>query len=250
MKYIDEYTKPIDTFLQAFEQDIKEAADAVNKVYSNVRLSEIGKQEARKEILAALEKNAKTYTERIKEAAQDFYNDYSVAMPEDNKDHSAEVANALKVIDMLGEKLTPEILKGVLDPLKTSFKNLKLISDIITAKVDNVAIPPHIAEEILLVVAQYADTGNGFMDYINYLIDIKDIVDDPNGLRYRVNGYSNSILWNIYEEIPYSYRNLTHIMQLATDLRYKLERNRPDIFTDPTPTATQQVENTLSGQIN
>ena len=60
MKYIDEYTKPIDTFLQAFEQDIKDAADAVNKVYSNVRLSEIGKQEARKEILAALEKNAKT----------------------------------------------------------------------------------------------------------------------------------------------------------------------------------------------
>ncbi len=236
MKKLSEYTTAIDTVIQKYEAEIKEAETTLNKAWSNYRLSELGRQRARNEIIEAADKCTNKYNALLKAAISDFNNDYALKMPEDGKDHSGDLANALKVLELTGTAgLTADILRDILEPLKSSHHNIELIGHIIDAKSESgVNAPPADARALL---NEYTGSGSGVLyGFNNCLEDIRS-TGEACALSYDLKGFPDREEFSLMPHIPYKVYELAGQMECAHNLRLDLERTRGDLFGDDITTS-------------
>ena len=98
-----------------FDDEVAKVADQATKTASDWRLSEKGKEDKKKEAFAALNKTADMIATVAKKCISDFCKDFSIILPEDDKDHTKDIENALHIIDLLGFNLDVKNLENDTD---------------------------------------------------------------------------------------------------------------------------------------
>jgi hypothetical protein len=251
----DKYAKQVQATMDLFETSVKESQDTINKIASDWRFSEKGKAKAREDVLTDLQKTADNLTNLVKEITKRFCNDYVVKLPNDGKDHSEDITNALKIIDMVGFNLTPEILNNVVEPLKGSYKHLKIINDILEARRPVGAVADSIGYDSMIfqMMQEYMGVNTTVWEYIDLFSNIAEVVTtDSIRFRFVNDGVTrdNVSLTNIVSAIPYSILCLGEWMVSAGKMYENLEHELSEVFKMYTPTDTEMIESLLKKDKN
>ena len=248
-KKYEGYAAQIKVIIDSFERSVKEAADAATKLMGNNRFSPIGKEEGKKEIFADLNKTAANNTSLIRETVKAFCNEYRVKLPEDGKNHDTDISNAIRVIDMLGFKMSENALRGILDPIKNSYKSLKMVYDIMDAKNGGTSVSfvsdAHYSESVMKVLYEYMGVNTQVNDYLDMFRMIEDIVSDGVKLGFKVESYTNASVVVLVPVIPYSILACAAWMIQAGEQYAALEDQFTDLFKVHTPTDAEMIESVL-----
>ena len=134
MKEFEQYAGQARSCNKLFEEAITKASDEMHARLTDPRVSDFRKHEIVSEADAGVQKAAENYTNLMREVIDRFIAAYKVTPPEDGKDHSLDIQNALKVVDMLGYDLDVENLNNILAPLSGSYQSTKTVLDVILTK--------------------------------------------------------------------------------------------------------------------
>lgn len=105
------------------------------------RFSEKGKADAIAKMKAELNKLNNENRDHLKNLITEFCKEMKLKFQDDGKDHAAEVANALKVIDMIGiPEITPDIVSSLVKPFQNAYDSLKIIYDLFKVKSENLPL--------------------------------------------------------------------------------------------------------------
>lgn len=229
------------------EQKIKEAAETATKVMNDWRFSPEGKEQSKKDIFDELNTTLEHEMNLIRDAASDFCNNYRVKLPEDQKDHSTDIANALKVIDMMGYNMTVDVLKTILEPIKNSYKNMKMIGDIMTAKQKNGnGAGVGYSYDVMDTLLTYMGVNTSIIDYLDKVKEIEDVATNPGWkLRFRVMSYPNATLVQLAPDISYRIVTLPDAIIAAGEMYAQLETEFSDLFKEHIPTDEEMIVGAL-----
>ena len=244
-KTYERYAATAETIIKNFEDAVEETQKTGCEIMLDWRFTPEGKSENLKGIKADLQEKADNLTKLFRENARKFCNEYKVALPNDGKAHTEDVANALKVIDMVGFKLTPDILKSIMEPLKHSYTNMKLINDVITAKGNN-AIVEGIGydEAIYKTLFEYMGVNTSAIEYLNKLKEVEDIENIP-GFKFSVSMYGGATPVIITPDVPYFYLTLPDTMKELGKMYATLENEFSELFTKHIPTDGELILSSL-----
>ena len=241
----ESYVARTEAIIKNFEDEVKEAQETGCEMMVDWRYSAEGRIDNIKNLKVGLQEKADNLTKSFKENARKFCNEYKVALPNDGKAHTEDVANALKVIDMVGFKLTPDILKSIMEPLKHSYTNMKLINDVITAKGNN-AIVEGIGydEAIYKTLFEYMGVNTSAIEYLNKLKEVEDIENIP-GFSFSVSMYGGATPVIITPDVPYFYLTLPDTMKELGKMYATLENEFSELFTKHIPTDGELILSSL-----
>lgn len=241
----ESYAARAEAIIKNFQDKVKEAQETGCEMMLDWRFTPEGKNENLKGVKADLQEKADNLTKHFKENARKFCNEYKVALPNDGKAHTEDVANALKVIDMVGFKLTPDILKSIMEPLKHSYTNMKLINDVITAKGNN-AIVEGIGydEAIYETLIEYMGINTSAVEYLDRLKEVEDIENIP-GFKFSVSMYGGATPVIITPDVPYFYLTLPDTMKELGKMYATLENEFSELFTKHIPTDGELILSSL-----
>lgn len=241
----ERYAATAETIIKNFEDAVEETQKTGCEIMLDWRFTPEGKNENLKGIKADLQEKADNLTKLFRENARKFCNEYKVTLPNDGKAHTEDVANALKVIDMVGFKLTPDILKSIMEPLKHSYTNMKLINDVITAKGNN-AIVEGIGydEAIYKTLFEYMGVNTSAIEYLNKLKEVEDIENIP-GFKFSVSMYGGATPVIITPDVPYFYLTLPDTMKELGKMYATLENEFSELFTKHIPTDSELILSSL-----
>lgn len=241
----ENYATKAEAIIKNFEDEVKEAQETGCEAMLDWRFTPEGKAENLKGIKAGLQEKVDNLTKLFKENARKFCNEYKVALPNDGKSHTEDVANALKVIDMVGFNLTPDILKSIMEPLKHSYTNMKLINDVITAKGNN-AVAEGIGydEAIYKTLFEYMGVNTSAIEYLNKLKEVEDIENIP-GFSFSVAVYGGATPIAITPDVPYFYLTLPDTMKELGKMYATLENEFSELFTKHIPTDSELILSSL-----
>lgn len=230
--------------IASYEADVKEAEDAANKVMADWRFSASGKENAKQNLYKELQERADKYMNLIREAAKDFCDTYRIKLPSDNKDHSMDIANALKMIDMLGYNLTAETLKTVLEPIKNSYKHMKMIADVLEAKNKGITADfVHYDPAVITTMYEWLGVNTKVFEYLDAFREVEEICTTERIKLYAAtNSYGNASLVSLTPQIPYEIFALPDAMIRAGKMYAELESEFSELFKVHTPTDTEMIE--------
>ena len=243
----EQISKVVEFIIEQFNNDVKETEDAACKVLADWRFSAADRENAVQDLYKDLQEKADEYTKKIKEAAKDFCDTYRVKLPSDNKEHSMDIANALKVIDMLGFNLTAETLKTILEPIKNSYKHMKIIHDVITTKNVSASSLAGVQYEpaVISTIQEYLGLNTNVYDYLDAFNDIEEISKvDGYRLGFSKEKYSANVV-SITPNIPYSMFVLPDAMIRAGEMYATLENEFSKLFKVHTPTDQEMIESVI-----
>ena len=234
----ESYAARAEAIIKLFEDAAKEAQETGCKIMADWRFTPEGKSENLKGIKADLQEKADNLTKLFKENAKKFCNEYKVTLPNDGK--------------MVGFKLTPDILKSIMEPLKHSYTNMKMIHDVIVAKGDVSAAVGEIGigydEAIYETLIEYMGINTSAIEYLEKLKEVEDIGNIP-GFRFSVfvydSMYGGATPIIITPDVPYSYLNLPDIMKGLGEMYAKLENEFSELFTKHIPTDSELILSSL-----
>ena len=249
-KKYEEFAAQVTGCNALFQSEVKKKADELNKINADWRWSPKGKEEQKKKAFDELQGTADNLTKVFKEAVSRFMAEYGVSLPEDNKDHSIDIQNALKIIDMLGFDLDEKNVTNILNPLKGSFKNLKTILDVIRAKDQNgqpevAGVKLHYSPEVRRVIDEVSGLNTDVYEYIEFIGNIQDIIDNPAGYRFEAETVSNAPVTVIRDYIPYSFLACGDWMKEAGERYAVLENQFSSLFKVHVPTDQEMIEDIL-----
>ena len=217
--------------------DLDSFNETMAKVNLNTNYTESGKQEFIDAILKDVNKACENYTKTPKTVIRAFCDQVSIELPEDAMNYDAAVANALKVIDMMGFSLTPEILLEAVAPLKSSHKKIMMITEIIFQK--NMNSPVHYTPELLKAVDSLSD-GSGDFDIPEFMKQFERIhalLDETLLFRYTFTrsqydwANPNTFVTIVSDKPVYSVVGLSDAMNKCGDTYRKLQAHYPQYFT-------------------
>lgn len=241
----EKYAEKADTIIKLFEDAAREAQETECEIRSDWRFSPEGKSENVKGVRADLQEKTDNFIKLFKENAKRFYNEYKVKLPNDGKSHSEDIANALKIIDMTGYKLTPDILKSIMEPLKHSYKDMKLLHDVIITR--GTGIPEGVRgydESVYRVLFEYIGVNTSAIEYLNRLKAVEEIADIA-GFKFSATVYNNETLVTITPDVSYSYLALPTTMRELGKMYANLENEFSDLFTKHIPTDSELILSSL-----
>lgn len=244
----EQISKVVEFIIKKFNDDVKEAEDDVKNTMGDWRFSLAGREDVIQDLYKGLQAKADEHTNKIKEAVREFCDKYRVKLPSDNKDHSMDIANALKVIDMLGFNLTAETLKTILEPIKNSYKHMKMIHDVIVTKNISASSFTGIQYDpaVILTVHKYLGVNTNVYDYLEAFNDIEEISKvDGYKLGFNAEKYANTTLVSITPNIPYSIFALPDAMIRAGKMYAALEDEFSELFKGHTPTDQEMIESVI-----
>lgn len=252
-KDFKQYAEQVKGCNRLFEKAVKDAADNLTKITGDYRYSEKGKEEKKKEALADLNATADNMTAVFKEAVTKFCSDFAVVLPEDGKDHTKDIENALRIIDMLGFSLDEKNLANAVNPLRGSFRSMKTICDLLEAKNENglaAVAGEGYKPEIMRAMLDYMGINTRVNDYLHIFENIESIVaPDNTGDKYRFNvtSFSNAPVVTISPQISYNMLACADWMQEAGAMYADLEGEFSSLFTNHIATDKELIESTLQG---
>ena len=246
-KKYEEFAAQVTGFNTLFQGEVKKQADSLNKINADWRWSPKGKEEQKKKVFDTLQASADNMTAAVKEACKRFLAEYGISLPEDNKDHSIDIQNALKIIDLLGFDLDVRNLNNILNPLKGSFRNLKTIVDVIRAKDQNgqpdiAGVKTHYSLDVVRKLDEVSGLTTDVFDYLDYISNIQEIIDNPSGYRFEADSVGNAPVTYIQDMIPYSFMACPDWMKEAGERYAVLENQFSGIFKVHIPTDQEMIE--------
>ena len=243
----ESYAARAEAIIKNFQDKVKEAQETGCEMMLDWRFTPEGKNENLKGVKADLQEKADNLTKHFKENARKFCNEYKVTLPNDGKSHTEDVANALKVIDMVGFKLTPDILKSIMEPLKHSYTNMKMIHDVIYAKgnvpeagLAGIGYDKAIYETLI----EYMGVNTSAVEYLDRLKEVEDIENIP-GFKFSVEPFTNATPFIIVPNIPYEYYAVPETMKELGKMYAVLENEFSELFTKHIPTDSELILSSL-----
>lgn len=243
----ESYAARAEAIIKNFQDKVKEAQETGCEMMLDWRFTPEGKNENLKGVKADLQKKADNLTKLFRENARKFCNEYKVTLPNDGKSHTEDVANALKVIDMVGFKLTPDILKSIMEPLKHSYTNMKMIHDVIYAKgnvpeagLAGIGYDKAIYETLI----EYMGINTSAVEYLDRLKEVEDIENIP-GFKFSVEPFTNATPFIIVPNIPYEYYAVPETMKELGKMYAVLENEFSELFTKHIPTDSELILSSL-----
>ncbi|MCD8377361.1 MAG: hypothetical protein LUB59_01080 [Candidatus Gastranaerophilales bacterium] len=185
-KSYETYANKFKTLISEFEEETKKIENTANQIAIDRRFTDFGRQEHITGLKADLEKLRVEYTDILRGLVKQFCEEYAVSFSEDGADHGTDIANALKVIEMCGANITPDLFRSVVDPLKGSYKALKVISDVLTIRWENQPLDDKYDKEIRGIILDYMGSDVEVNSYVEYLNDVKAVTDYPVLLDYQL----------------------------------------------------------------
>lgn len=193
-----------------YVKSLKEIVKNMMDVKQNQRYSDFGKEELLKSMRKEFADKNKAQTEKLREVIRKFCDTYGVTIPDDGENHSADVANVLKIIDMCGVNLGAETLKTALEPIQDSPKLLKMVRDVIDTKSKNTPISVgSYGTDIFNVLDEYQGMGSEMISYSNEFSAVGALLNAETLIDYRITddyqyGVSNGYLLKLTDVTPYS----------------------------------------------
>ena len=251
-KNYKQYAEQVNGCNRLFADEVKRAADETTKILTDWRYSEKGKEEKKQKALAELNATAENMTAVFKEAVKKFCDDFAVVLPEDGKDHSKDIENALKVIEMLGYGMDERNLDNIINPLRGSFRSMKTIVDVMEAKNKNaLAGVAGVGYDAAIMgkLYEYMGINTRVNDYIDLFAHVEAIIDNT-GDRYRFNvtSMSNATVVTMVDVIPYSFLACADWMQQIGEEYAALEDEFSSLFKNHVPSDKELILNTLRGE--
>ena len=243
----ERYAATVETIIKNFEDAVEETQKTGCEIMLDWRFTPEGKSENLKGIKADLQEKVDNLTKLFRENARKFCNEYKVTLPNDGKTHTEDVANALKVIDMVGFKLTPDILKSIMEPLKHSYTNMKMIHDVIYVK-GNVPEAGLAGigydEAIYETLIEYMGINTSAVEYLDRLKEVEDIENIPR-FKFSVSMYGGATPVIITPDVPYFYLTLPDTMKELGKMYATLENEFSELFTRHIPTDGELILSSL-----
>ncbi len=243
----ERYAATAETIIKNFEDAVEETQKTGCEIMLDWRFTPEGKSENLKGIKADLQEKVDNLTKLFRENARKFCNEYKVTLPNDGKTHTEDVANALKVIDMVGFKLTSDILKSIMEPLKHSYTNMKMIHDVIYVK-GNVPEAGLAGigydEAIYETLIEYMGINTSAVEYLDRLKEVEDIENIP-GFKFSVSMYGGATPVIITPDVPYFYLTLPDTMKELGKMYATLENEFSELFTKHIPTDGELILSSL-----
>lgn len=240
-KKYEEFAAQVTGCNTLFQNEVKRKADELNKIDADWRYSPKGKQEKKEAIFDELKKTADNISGVVREACKRFMAEYGIKLPDDKKDHSIDIQNALQIIDMLGFNLDEKNLNNILNPLKGSFRNMKTVIDLIRTK-DQTSSVAHYAPGVITLIDEASALNTSVYDYLDFVGNIQEIIDNPNGYGFERESISNGSITYIRDVIPYPIMACPDWMKQAGEMYAVLENQFSDIFNAHIPTDQEMIE--------
>ena len=184
-KSYETYAKKALMLKHTHKQEAGKIRDTISQIDINQRLSDFGKREAIEKLKGEAGNLNKQFSDSIRGLIRQFCKEFGTSFAEDYADHSTDVANALKIIEMCGSKLTAELI----EPLKGSHKAMKMIYDVLTIKYT-------FTPEVIAMIDERIGTTAEINAYLDRLKELEAVADCP--------------LLSDYEIINMGYNGMTH----------------------------------------
>ena len=248
-KDYEKYAEQMEGCNRLFDDEVAKVAEATTKTVSDWRLSEQGKESKKKENFEALNKTAEMIATVAKKGIGEFCKDFAITLPEDDKDHTKDIENALHIVDMLGFGLDVKNLENALAPMRGSFRSVKTVVDLIDAKQKNATgNGVGFAPEVLDKMYQYMGINSRVNDYLNIFSHIENIIDNPADVyRFEVTSRSNATLITLQSIIPYDFLACADWMKKCGQEYAALEEEFSSLFTGHVATDREILESIYQG---
>lgn len=176
-KLYETCAKNVMLIIHQHREETKKVGQAVEKINSDKRYTPEGKQEFIQKLRQELKELNEKGTDEIKKEVNKFCQRYQI-IHIDEKADSQEVANALKVIEMAGYKLTSELLRSVLEPLKESYSALKMIKELLDAKQSNAIVAETTFDsDVMMLMEEYLGGNAEIYKYEEAFNAVKEVLD-------------------------------------------------------------------------
>lgn len=206
-KFYETCAKQVVTIIHQHREGTKEIADAIQKLNTDRRYSEYGREELLKKLREELNTINQEKTNELKEVVQQFVNTYQINITDDEKADPQEVANVLKVIEMCGTGLTAEVLRTALEPIKGSRSTLKMIETMFRSKNDRaLALEASYNPECIDLLDDYIGRTGAIIGYEDTFAEVKSALNVPLLVSAGLHGepdYNGSVINRLSDTTPY-----------------------------------------------
>lgn len=153
--------------------------------------------------------------------------------PDDGKDHAQDIANALKVIDILGYGLDVDNLNNIVAPLLKDYKSLKTVCDVILTR--NILngldlASAHYKGEVIEAVNNYL-VDPVYSEYANCIQKLKNMINSGKKFKYNVTTFStvsNGVTNNpvtVSSDLSYELLSVSNCLKEAVELYADLKKS-------------------------
>lgn len=249
-KSYDEYKEKMLIFFGAHREEATKIENTANLIAVNKRFSDYGRREAISNLKSSLAELNASFSDSIRGLVKKFCKEFSVSFKEDNADHAADIANALKVIEMCGTGLTGDLFRQVLEPLKGSYKALKVINDVLVVKWSTPATAALYAPEISTIISDYMGSNAEINEYVDRLKEIEAVSDYPVLSEFEIvnTAYNGALHFEVRNKTRYSVGVLPDEMVAAGKMYEELAMKYPLMFANYIPTQEDMIDDTMNNQ--
>ncbi len=244
-KTYEEYKEKMLTFFGAHREEATKIEKTVNLIAVNKRFSDYGKQEAIGNLKSELETLNASFSDSIRGLVKKFCKEFSVSFKEDNANYAADIANALKVIEMCGTGLTADLFRSVIEPLKGSYKALKVINNVLVIKWSNPATAALYAPEISTIISDYMGSNAEINEYADRLKEIEAVADYPQLSEFEIvnTAYNGVFNFEVRNKTRYSVGVLPDELVVVGKMYEELAMKYPLMFANYIPTQEDTTDN-------
>lgn len=216
------------TLINATSTEMNELA----KVYNNTVV-----QQQREIKLKELDKVGAKFDETFNGFIKQYINTHPVPdFANDGKDHALDIANALKVIDILGCGLDVDNLNNIIAPLLKDYKSIKYICDVILTRHHDSSIKTYgnaaYKEEVIdLIVTNYL-VDPVYSEYVNCVQNLINIINSGKKFKYTVvnlTSVSNGVTANpvtVSANLSYEVQCISNDLKKAVELYADLKKSK------------------------
>lgn len=251
-KAYEKYVTQVKGLNTLFAESVKRVADELNEKLTDWRLSERGREEQRKKKVDELNAICENMNNVLREAVKHFLTEYAIGLPDDGEDHSKDIENALRVIEMLGFDLDVKNFDNIITPLQGNYRAMKTVLDVMRVKnesgLSGLAMQ-HYNNAVMNKLDEYTGVNSRVTDFLEIMDNIADVVDSPVGYRYENTRISNATVIQIVDIIPYSFLSCPDWMTEAGEMYAQLEDEFTALFRKHTPTNREMIESSLPGRM-
>lgn len=253
-KNYEKYAMQVKELNKMFSNSVKRIADELNEKLTDWRLSEKGREEQRQKKIEELNIVCENMNNVFREAVKHFLTDYAIGLPDDGIDHSKDIENALRVVDMLGFDLDVKNFDNIMTPLRGNYRAMKTVIDVMQVKNDTglagmIPNERRYSNAIMEKIIEYTGITNRVSDFLEIMDNIADVVDNPVGYRYIINRLSITSMVEMSDVIPYNYLSCGDWMIEAGEMYAYLENEFVSLFKKHTPTYRELIESSLPGHL-
>lgn len=231
MEFYEECAKNVAATIHDYHVKGKEIADAYQKVMTDEMYSEVGKKRLTDKLLKELAELTDAANKNVVSIIKDFCKQYTINRVDEKADQ-VSVSNALKVIEMTGDALTPELLRGVLEPIRKSHSSLRMIGELIHTKHSH--LPFGFANEgVIEVMDEFLGASNSIFDYEVEINEITGAMNTPSLFNTGISGISEPngrVINRVTVDDTYTVLALADHMMSAGALYDRIRMEYPEII--------------------